>query len=154
MTTCRELFTFSWPLRGRWGGRPKRSAWPLFSRFFLLLPLGKTTRCKESSFGRKEEESHRAYQMKKVRWFCYLNHLYFTGAAKMPIHSEIVSPRPPIEIGVIYQFLSSQMSISIQARNSNPTSLQLLIDGRNVFLIRQVLERYLLILVNCYDWQH
>ena len=41
MTTCREFFTFSWPLRGRVGGRPKRSAWPLFSRFFFfwLLPL-------------------------------------------------------------------------------------------------------------------
>ena len=36
MTTCREFFTFSWPLRGRGrGGRPKRSAWPLFSRFFF-----------------------------------------------------------------------------------------------------------------------
>ena len=36
MTTCREIFTFSWPLRGRGGrGQPKRSAWPLFSRFFF-----------------------------------------------------------------------------------------------------------------------
>ena len=40
MTTCRKNFTFSWPLRGRGGGRPKRSAWPLLSRFFCwLLPL-------------------------------------------------------------------------------------------------------------------
>ena len=41
MTTCREFFTFSWPLRGRGrGGRPKRSAWPFFSRFFFWrLPL-------------------------------------------------------------------------------------------------------------------
>ena len=37
MTTCREIFTFSWPLRGRGrGGQPKRSAWPLFSRFFFV----------------------------------------------------------------------------------------------------------------------
>ena len=36
MTTCREIFTFSWPLRGRGGGgQPKRSAWPLFSSFFF-----------------------------------------------------------------------------------------------------------------------
>ena len=42
MTTCREFFTFSWPLRGRGrGGRPKRSAWPLFPRFFLRLPLAR-----------------------------------------------------------------------------------------------------------------
>ena len=34
MTTCQDFFTFSWPLWGR-GGRPKRSAWPLFSRFFF-----------------------------------------------------------------------------------------------------------------------
>ena len=40
MTTCREFFTFSWPLRGRGGrGRPKRSAWPLFSRFFFITSL-------------------------------------------------------------------------------------------------------------------
>ena len=41
MTTYQEFFTFSWPLRGRGGGgQPKRSAWPLFSRFFFwLLPL-------------------------------------------------------------------------------------------------------------------
>ena len=41
MTTCREFFTFSWPLRGRGrGGRPKRSAWPLYRRFFFwILPL-------------------------------------------------------------------------------------------------------------------
>ena len=39
MTTCREFFTFSWPLRGRGRGggrgRPKRLAWPLLSRFFF-----------------------------------------------------------------------------------------------------------------------
>ena len=35
MTTCREFFTFSWPLRGE-GGQPKRSAWPLFSQFFSM----------------------------------------------------------------------------------------------------------------------
>ena len=37
MTTCREIFTFSWPLRGReeGGGQPERSAWPLSSSFFL-----------------------------------------------------------------------------------------------------------------------
>ena len=39
MTTCREFFTFSWPLRGReGGGQPKRSggqAWPLFTSFFF-----------------------------------------------------------------------------------------------------------------------
>ena len=41
MTTCRKIFTFSWPLRGRGrGGRPKRSAWPLHRRFFFwILPL-------------------------------------------------------------------------------------------------------------------
>ena len=40
MTTYQEIFTFSWPLRGRGGGgQPKRSAWPLFSRFFLWFPL-------------------------------------------------------------------------------------------------------------------
>ena len=37
MTTCRKIFTFSWPLRGRGrgGGRPKRSAWPLYRSFFF-----------------------------------------------------------------------------------------------------------------------
>ena len=36
MATCREIFTFSWPLRGRGGGgQPKRSAWPLFPSFFF-----------------------------------------------------------------------------------------------------------------------
>ena len=41
MATCREIFTFSWPLLGRGGGgQPKRSAWPLFPSFFLwTLPL-------------------------------------------------------------------------------------------------------------------
>ena len=39
MATCREIFTFSWPLRGRGGGgQPKRSAWLLFHSFFFLNP--------------------------------------------------------------------------------------------------------------------
>ena len=43
MATCREIFTFTWPLRGR-GGQPKRSAWPLFHSFFWRLPLEKIAR--------------------------------------------------------------------------------------------------------------
>ena len=38
MATCREIFTFSWPLQGRGGGQPKRSAWPLFHSFFYPFP--------------------------------------------------------------------------------------------------------------------
>ena len=43
MATCREIFTFSWPLRGRGGGgQPKRSAWPLFPSFcFDAFPMGR-----------------------------------------------------------------------------------------------------------------
>ena len=50
MTTCREFFTFSWPLRGR-GGRPKRSAWPLFHSFFWTLLLLCNANVKSYNFG-------------------------------------------------------------------------------------------------------
>ena len=42
MTTCREIFTFTWPLWGReGGGQPKRSAWPLFPSFFTPSQKGR-----------------------------------------------------------------------------------------------------------------
>ena len=40
MTTCREFFTFSWPLRGRGGGvNPSGQPDRFFPVFFLALPL-------------------------------------------------------------------------------------------------------------------
>ena len=74
MTTCREFFTFSWPLRGR-GGRPKRSAWPLFSRFFFSPSL----KWIQNQYSWKDDSSYKLYTLGPLcLWQC----LIFKGDIK------------------------------------------------------------------------